>query len=99
MRRVDAEIFDAANLYERFTGRKSRVSGSAYLRLPEPSALAIVGKLDFVGYTANRDRRGEKYIHEFAPRARPWLCSSADGSQLWIVGGRYRFTERGIVDF
>ena len=53
---------------------------------------------DGVLYTTTRDGREEKYVHEFRKRDKPLLCVSPDGEQLFIVAGRYVFTERGIVD-
>lgn len=87
----------AANLFERFTGHDAEAI--AKVRLPPfPSHMAIVGELDGVLYTTTRDGVEEKYIHEFRKRDRPLLCVSPDGEQLFIIAGRYVFTERGIVD-
>jgi len=60
-----------------------------------------VGTVDGVLYTTVRDGRTEKYIHEFRKKSRPHLAVLAvshDGKQLFILGGGYTFTERGIVD-
>jgi hypothetical protein len=39
---------------------------------------------------------GEPFTHEFDASARPNLLVSYDGHQLFIVGGDYQFTARGI---
>lgn len=58
----------------------------------------VVGSLDGVPYTTIRDGKTEHYIHEFKKHARPLLIASSDGRKLGIVGGRFQFTEAGIVD-
>lgn len=87
----------AALLYERFTGHDAEVIDKVTVP-PLPEAVAIIGECDAVLYTTVRDGKTEKYIHEFAAKDKPLLCASPDGRQLLFVGGRYLFTERGIVD-
>lgn len=50
-----------------------------------------------IGYSAKRDGKVEKYIHEFK-KSRPVLASSYAGDQLFLVNGRYKFTNTGIND-
>jgi len=57
-----------------------------------------IGQVDFIGYTAKRDGRVEKYIHKFKRSSRPILASNYDGKFIALVNGKYHFTERGIVD-
>jgi len=57
-----------------------------------------IGKVDFIGYTTKRDGRVEKYIHKFKAKSRPVLASNYDGKFISVVGGKYHFTDRGIVD-
>lgn len=90
----DAEIL--ADLRERFTGHRTRVAGVVDMP-PMPEVVAIIGPCDFIGYTVTRDGKREKYIHDFAAKDRPQMAVAADGS-LWLIGGAYDFTERGIVD-
>jgi hypothetical protein len=91
------DVDRAADLYERFTGHDPRELGT--VNVPElPRVAAVVGECDGVLYTTVRDGKTERYIHEFAARDRPLLCVSPDGRQILLVGGRYRFTEAGIVD-
>lgn len=64
----------------------------------KPDVAFQVGPLLGVIYEAVRDGEREQYIHRFKKKARPLLASSPDGKQLYMLGGAYRFTERGIVD-
>ena len=57
-----------------------------------------IGECDGVLYTTVRDGKIEHYIHEFADSDKPMLAVSPNGRQLILIGGRYKFTERGIVD-
>jgi hypothetical protein len=50
-------------------------------------------------YTAIRDGVKECYIHEFKKSSRPELVAKSDGGMLALIGGKFRFTERGIVDY
>jgi hypothetical protein len=87
----------AADLYERFTGMTPRAIGS--IDVPAlPDAVAVMGECDGVLYTTVRDGKVERYIHEFADDDKPLLCVTPDGTQILLVGGRYDWTERGIVD-
>jgi hypothetical protein len=58
----------------------------------------VIGTLDGVPYTTIRDGKTESYVHEFRENARPLLVASSDGRSLRVVGGRFQFTEAGIVD-
>lgn len=94
-RRTDIER--AADLYERFTGHQAEPIGTA--NVPAlPAVVMVIGECDGVLYTTVRDGRKERYIHEFANSDKPLLCVAPDGKQMLFVGGRYVFTERGIVD-
>lgn len=86
----------AAALYERFTGHDAEEFGRVSVNVPD--VLVMFGELDGVLYTTVRDGKVEHYKHEFHEGDKPLLCTSPDGKQLFIVGGRYRFTARGIVD-
>ena len=68
------------------------------VRLPRPKAGLVVGDLDGVLYTTERDGEQEHYIHEFAKKSRPILVASSDGKSLHILDGEYEFTELGIED-
>lgn len=93
----DSEIRKGADLFERFTGHEAEFAGRVKVADPPRVGVAI-GVLDFVGYTTVRDGVREKYIHKFRASDKPTLVVSPDGKSLHLVGGRYVFTERGIVD-
>lgn len=61
-----------------------------------PDVLVDLGELRALIYRSDRGRRGrmQTYIHfmETAPR----LACDPDGTQLFILGGAYRVTKRGI---
>ena len=57
-----------------------------------------IGKCDGILYTTVRDGETEAYIHRFKKSARPTLAASHDGESLSLIGGKFDFTERGIVD-
>ena len=62
------------------------------------SRRVALGELLGVIYRSDRlgaRRRPRAYIHLM--RTPPRLVSNVDGPQLYIVGGRYRVTPRGIV--
>jgi hypothetical protein len=91
----------AQKLYADFTGIDPQVVGS--IRAPKAGRYGVlIGTVDFIGYTTQRVERGrrqvQKYIHKFKAADRPLLVVSPDGGQLFMLGGRFRFTERGIVD-
>lgn len=65
--------------------------------IPMPAVLATLGTLARVEY--DRDEGGEpvRRYHDFEDE-RPMLAyDPQNGGQLWIVGGDYRVTSRGIV--
>jgi hypothetical protein len=87
----------AVDLYESFSGHDAEVIGT--VQIPDDVSVGVcIGTLDGVLYTTVRDGVTERYIHEFKSRDKPMLVVSPDGEQMWIVGGNYDFTERGIVD-
>ena len=91
------DVRRAAKLAENFKGMDAESLGS--IKVPAlPSVVAVIGECDGVLYTTERDGRQERYIHEFASKDKPLLCVSPDGRQLLLVGGRFVFTDRGIVD-
>ncbi len=92
-----ADVKRAASLYERFSGHEAEVVGK--VRMPKPITVGVaIGKIAGIMYDTVRDGVAEKYIHKFAKKDAPMLVVSPDGKQIMLVGGRYTFTERGIVD-
>lgn len=63
-----------------------------------PQAVMVIGYVDEVLYTTTHGRKVVSYRHPFQDGSRPLMCASSDGRQLLLLGGRYKFTDRGIVD-
>jgi hypothetical protein len=87
----------AARRFARFTGHKAE-SATLVPFPPYPKEAFAIGALVGVVYETVRDGEQQLYVHEFRKASRPLLAATFDGTRLVIVGGRYRFTERGIVD-
>lgn len=96
-RRFKNEIAQAADLYERFSGHDPEEIGRIKIPKLPPVGVAI-GDVDGILYTTVRDGVEEKYIHKFHKRDKPLFVVSPDGKSLFLIGGNYTFTERGIVD-
>ena len=87
----------AARLYEDFTGHSAEIV--AKVKKPVyPDAVLLIGECDGILYTTVRDGKKEAYIHKFKVSSRPLFCVSPDGKTLYLLGGAFSFTERGIVD-
>jgi len=93
---TQSEIAEAAQRYEEFSGH--RAGYGERVKLPTPRAGLVVGDLDGVLYTTVRDGRKERYVHKFKKTAKPLLVAGSDGRSLHVLGDRFEFTERGIVD-
>lgn len=92
-----ATVRRAARLRESFTGEPSEVVGRVDLP-PVDAVLTLIGECEALAYTATRDGITSSYQHEFRKRSRPTLAVSADGRRIYLIGGAYRFTDRGIED-
>lgn len=93
----NTDIRKAASLYERFSGHEAESIGK--IRVPGlPKVGVCIGEVDGILYTTVRDGVVEKYIHKFAKADKPLFVVSPNGKQLFMIGGRFTFTERGIVD-
>jgi hypothetical protein len=93
-------VEQAAKLLHEFSGhwpRKVKIAREAGLDTRRHPLLAF-GELLEVKYRTIRDGEVEHYRHPFRASSRPLLAARHDGSRVYIVGGRYRFTDRGIVD-
>lgn len=91
------DIQKAADLYQRFSGHDAEEIGR--INVPAmPKVGVAIGTVDGIMYSTVRDGVLEKYIHKFHKRDCPLFVVSPDGKSLFLIGGVYNFTERGIVD-
>lgn len=87
----------AVKLYRDFRGEEPR--GFVKVKMPAlPTAMLTVGECLGIMYRTRRDGKVEDYLHRFAKKARPTLAVSSDGLQLFLLGGAYSVTDRGIED-
>lgn len=89
-------IEEGMRLFEAFTGHKGELFAVPKPKTPE--AVIVVGYCDGIMYETVRDGKTEKYLHRFKKKSRPLLTASTDGKSLYLLGGAYDFTDRGIVD-
>lgn len=87
----------ATRAYEDFTGHKaSRVDKR---RLDDSQVVGYrMGSTVGIAYEATRDGKTDQYFHRFKKAARPDLVAKDDGKQLYLSGGKYKITDRGIED-
>lgn len=94
MSRRDVER--AARLYKGF--REAPPQKVTIVRRALPKALAQIGLAEFVGYATTHHGELKLYIHEFAAGSRPGLYASGRRGELYLLGGRFTVTDRGITD-
>jgi hypothetical protein len=58
-----------------------------------------MGDVNAIEYDTVRDGEEQYYRHEFKKKARPSLVAAENGGQLYLTGGDYGVTDRGIEDF
>jgi len=95
--RNNGEIDRAVQMFETFAGCKPDRSERQRIDRVVPPVLVELGALRGLIYTKSHEAsrgHGRTYIHfmEDPPR----LMCDADGRRLFVVGGTYRITERGI---
>jgi hypothetical protein len=95
-RRVPESLRRAQELFRQFHCFPSKET----IRVPQgraiPEVLAHVGELCGLIYRSDRGQRGRPrtFVHFF--KLRPQLTCDARGKQLYILGGSYRVTQRGV---
>jgi hypothetical protein len=85
----------ALKLYRTF--REAEPVGK-YVTARYPSALARMGVCEFIGYMTTHGGRTALYVHHFAPGSRPALYAGTGRNKLFLMGGRFTVTDRGITD-
>jgi hypothetical protein len=69
-----------------------------YVRAKYPATLARMGVCEFIGYMTTHDGETALYVHHFAPGSRPALYAGSGRNKLFLMGGRFTVTDRGITD-
>jgi len=90
------EFRQAAALFADFSGHDAQPWKKVSVKLPR--VMLVAGRCDGLLYTTVRDGETEKYIHRFKAADAPALCVSPNGNMLFLIGGNFTFTERGITD-
>lgn len=94
---IDAQVRQAVARFTGFKGEApaqvSRVSVAAPSRV-----MLTIGECIGIMYRTSRGGRTDNYLHRFKKSARPTLAVSSDGRSLYLLGGAYRVTDRGIED-
>lgn len=93
---IQRAVGKAVALYRSF--RESAPKRIGRVNFVVPKAVAVIGYVEGIDYRTTHGKTITLYHHDFAPGSRPLLAVSGDGKQLLLLGGRYEFTERGIVD-
>lgn len=93
---MNKKINAAINLFKDFTGDNPEYLDR--VNLPIDTVAMAIGHCDGVMYTTIREGNTERYVHKFKKGARPVLAVSSNGKQLYLLGGEYNFTDRGIED-
>jgi hypothetical protein len=60
-----------------------------------PCTALVIGECYGIKYLTEDSKK--PWQHLFHAKRRPLLLASSDGNQIYIVKGRYKFTDRGIV--
>jgi hypothetical protein len=99
--RTDAKLDEAAQRLADFSGHEPHKLLKVRPHSTDLEGL-VIGELDLIGYRTKRigiaGGKLVRYAHDFAKGSRPLLAVTSDGKQLYIVGGRYEFTDAGIED-
>lgn len=90
------QLSQAVALFESF--REKRPRKLATLKVSIPNVVACMGYLQGIDYQTTHKGKVTLYHHDFSDGSRPLLCVSGDGRQLMLLGGHYKWDERGVVD-
>lgn len=90
-----AALAKGAAQFKRFQGRPA--TRGARVSVPDPPAVVVyLGELVQVNYRTRKGKNGTvEYYHRFT-KPLPILVSDPKGKHLYVVGGRFKITDRGI---
>lgn len=86
----------AKRLYRGFREREPKRTRRVSVTLPK--SLTVMGRMLAIEYSTTHDGKAVAYKHQFAPGSRPLFCADPRTGKIFLIGGRYRVTSRGIVD-
>lgn len=92
------ELAGARGLYRAFREEEPDPRRARKIAFKVTRAAATMGPVEFIGYVTTHRGEPALYIHEFAPGSRPMLAAGPGRGELYLVGGRYKVTGRGITD-
>lgn len=93
----DGMVETAASKYEEFSGKVA--NKSKWVNIPKPPRVVVtLGVLEQINYLAEKegDPGKTEYYHRFK-NPKPLLVCDPKTGKLFIAGGRYKITGRGIV--
>lgn len=92
---TSSEIDEAMDLFAAFHGYEPEPDCEDIIELDDTRTVALyIGELDAVVYRIEGE--AEPIFHRFKESDRPLLYVSSDGSEIVILKGGFRFTEKGF---
>jgi hypothetical protein len=91
-----SKLREGERLYDRFHGFPARSLRRLRCRRKMPDVLVDLGDLHAIVYRSDRGTPGRPRTYVHALESPPKLACDVSGRQLYILGGRYRVTARGI---
>ena len=91
-----AELRRARRLFRDF--REKEPGRVLAVPINVPRVVAKIGRIHRLEYFTEHGVKRVLYGHTFRRRSAPDFMVSSDGRQLLLIGGRFVFTWRGIVD-
>lgn len=89
------DVQNASEIYRGF--REATPKRARVVRVTLPKAVAIIGPVRAIEYDTKHGSQAVPYRHKFARGSAPLLVAAPDG-RIFLLEGRYHFTDRGIVD-
>ena len=85
----------AVSLYRSYFRREPGKKEIVRLALDGEGVGVVIGLVDKIQYSPTGD--ADSYMHEFEQAGRPSLVVSFDGKEAYLIGGSFRFTDRGFI--
>lgn len=90
------DFYAAAALYQTFTQFEPSCTLRVHHARLIPPVVVDLGELVGLIYRSDKWQKGQPRIYIHRLQTLPRLVCNVEGSQLYIVGGNYRVTKRGI---